>query len=664
MSLDMLGDANAMAVLAVALAAALLICGAISIHRINRLRVRLHLYLHTFETASVGITHVTLDGRWIRVNEKMAELTGYTREELTTMTLSDLTHEDDLPENTALNEKLVAGEVDSYSMEKRYRRKDGRIIWVRIKPTLARHPDGRPHYYITVVEDIDELKRSEIAHQESEARFRAFWDNSPFNQSVKDTLGNLQEVNRTYRETFGIPDTAVSGRSLSETHTAAWAPQIDEFDREVLRSETTRTADISVPGKDDEEIIIRVTKFPIYDTTKQVVGLGGVSYDITNQVEAAQKIREREERFRATFDQAAVGIAHVALDGDWLRINERFCEILGYTEAELRQRSFHDITHPDDLPGALIARAALIADETDSVRRQKRYIRKDGTSVWVTVTGSKTDQSGSQAPYLILVIEDITEQKNAELALAARVERQTAIMGVGQQALTEPNLKALLDDTAETIARVLGVDFCLISQRQRNGSAFSIVSANEVGQKYIGWPVEPRIRHLKTLFEAPAFMPIAFTRGDPGSPDITSPIMEDIGTISAASVVIAGDDHAPRGILVVHNQTRRDFDEDEIAFLQTVANFLSATISRELIASDLAEREDMLNTVLENAADGIILSDADGDIVMANHAAEEIFGFDGDAILGKNLRERGSPRSRTNHRDPRHDDLPGPITLG
>ena len=63
MSLDMLGDANAMAVLAVALAAALLICGAFSIHRINRLRVRLHLYLHTFETASVGITHVTLDGR-------------------------------------------------------------------------------------------------------------------------------------------------------------------------------------------------------------------------------------------------------------------------------------------------------------------------------------------------------------------------------------------------------------------------------------------------------------------------------------------------------------------------------------------------------------------------------------------------------------------------
>ena len=87
MSLEMLGDANAMTVLAVALAAALLICGAISTHRINRLRVRLRPYLHTFETASVGITHVTLDGRWIRVNEKMAELTGYTREELTTLAM-------------------------------------------------------------------------------------------------------------------------------------------------------------------------------------------------------------------------------------------------------------------------------------------------------------------------------------------------------------------------------------------------------------------------------------------------------------------------------------------------------------------------------------------------------------------------------------------------
>ncbi len=173
------------------------------------------------------------------------------------------------------------------------------------------------------------------------------------------------------------------------------------------------------------------------------------------------------------------------------------------------------------------------------------------------------------------------------------------------------------------------------------------MSANDAGRQYVGWPVEPRIQHLKPLFDAPALEPVvfhrgendSFRRGEPGEPDISSPILEDIGTISAASVVIAGADNKPRGILVVHNQSRREFTPDEITFLQTVANILSAAISREHIASDLAEREEMLDTVLENAADGIIVADASGDIVMANRASEDIFGFDHDSMLHLNLRD-------------------------
>jgi len=642
MSLDIFGslnDTGAATFVAMALLIVLVIGGGLALRVIKRLRDRLRPYLHTFETASVGLTHVSLDGRWIRANQKMAEITGYPIDELMQMSFEEISLDEEAAKNREMNAKLVAGEIDSYSMDKRYRRKDGQLIWVKTTPALARRPDGTPHYFITVIEDIDEFKRSQLALQESEARFRAFWDNSPFNQSVKDKLGNLQQINQTYRRTFGIPDTAITGQSLSETHEAAWAPQVDEFDREVLRTQTTRTADITVPGKDGEDIIIRVTKFPVYDSNNDVVGVGGVSYDITSQVHAAQEIREREERFRATFDQAAVGIAHLSYDGNWLRINARYCEIVGYTETELRQLSFRDITHRDDLADDLDARAALIAGTRENYRREKRYIRKDGTSIWVAVTASKTDQSGSQDPYLIVVIEDITDRKNTELALAAQIEQQSAIMDIGQQALSEPNLETFVNNTANVIASVLDVDFCLISQRGPSNQDFSIVGANDRGRKYVGWPVKPRIRNLKTVFEAPGLVPVIFHRGDPDGPDVTSPIMEDIGTISAASVVIAGQDNSPSGILIVHNQTRRDFTDDEVTFLQTVANILSATVTRELIASELAEREEMLDTVLENAADGIIVADSQGDIVMANRASEDIFGFDHETLLRMNLRD-------------------------
>ncbi|MEP4379270.1 MAG: PAS domain S-box protein [Alphaproteobacteria bacterium] len=642
MSLDLFGFLNnggTANLVMLILAGLILVGGAVAMHLFIRLKRQLGPYLHTFETASVGMTHSTLDGRWIRVNTKMQEITGYSNEELMVRSIRDLTLNDDMDRNEELNKQLVAGEIDSYELQKRYSRKDGQIVWVKVTATLARTADGHPDYYIAIVEDIDELKRADVAREESEARARAFWDNSPFNQTLKDPNGNLLDVNATYRQTYGIPVTDVVGQTLSEVHDAAWAPQIDDFDREVLRTQTTQTADITVPGKNGEEIIIRITKFPVYDSSNEVAGVGGISYDITNQVRAAQEIREREERFRATFEQAAVGIAHLSFDGHWLRINARYCEILGYTEAELRQLSFRDITHREDLADDLEARAALIAGNDESYTREKRYIRKDGTPVWVAVTASKTDQSGSQEPYLIVVIEDISDRKDAELALAARIKQQMAIMDIGQHALVEPDFKTLLNDTANTISTILDVDFCLISQRAHKGREFSIVGANDAGRKYIGWPVEPRIRHLKTVFDAPALMPVVFHRGDPDGPDVTSPIMEDIGTVSAASVVIAGEDDTPRGILIIHNRTHRDFTDDDVTFLQTVANILSATISRELIAKELAEREKMLDTVLENAADGIIVADSQGDIILANRASEDIFDFDHEAMLRMNLRD-------------------------
>jgi PAS domain S-box-containing protein len=280
-----------------------------------RLKKRLTPFRITFESASVGITHTGLDGRWLRVNDRMLSITGYTRDELMQMSYRDITLEADRGEDLRLNRQIVSGEIDSFQMEKRFRRKDGRIIWAKVTATLARKDDGTPDYYIAIVEDIDELKRSELTRMENEARFRAFWDNSPFNQSVKDAHGRLVEVNRTYRETFGISDRDVAGFSDTEVHGSDWAPTIDAFDREVLQSRTTRTSDIQLPGKGGAELTIRVTKFPIYDADGHAVGVGGISYDITNQIRNARELREREERFRATFEQSAVGIAHLSFDG-------------------------------------------------------------------------------------------------------------------------------------------------------------------------------------------------------------------------------------------------------------------------------------------------------------------------------------------------------------
>jgi PAS domain S-box-containing protein len=128
-------------------------------------------------------------------------------------------------------------------------------------------------------------------------------------------------------------------------------------------------------------------------------------------------LQRSEERFRATFEQAAVGMAHVGLSGQWLRVNRRLCEIVGYSRQELQDLTFQDITHPDDLAIDLGQAERLAAGRIESYSMEKRYIRRDGSVVWVNLTGSCVRDGEGRPEYHIAVVEDIDSRKRAEESL-------------------------------------------------------------------------------------------------------------------------------------------------------------------------------------------------------------------------------------------------------
>ena len=124
----------------------------------------------TFEQAAVGIAHVGLDGRWLRVNDRLCAIVGYSREELLRITFQDVTHPDDLEADLEFVRQVLSGELKTYSMEKRYVRRDGSIVWINLTVSLVRGAEGEPRHFISVVEDITERKRAEEALRSSEAR--------------------------------------------------------------------------------------------------------------------------------------------------------------------------------------------------------------------------------------------------------------------------------------------------------------------------------------------------------------------------------------------------------------------------------------------------------------------------------------------------------------
>ena len=133
--------------------------------------------------------------------------------------------------------------------------------------------------------------------------------------------------------------------------------------------------------------------------------------------------RTSEARFRATFDNAAVGIAHIDPDGRWLRVNGALCRILGYPVDELLTKSFQDVTYPDDL-AADLAQVQLVREgKIDSYDAEKRYLRNDGTIIWARKTVGCVRKDDESIDYLVCVIEDISARKQAENELRENEDR-------------------------------------------------------------------------------------------------------------------------------------------------------------------------------------------------------------------------------------------------
>jgi diguanylate cyclase (GGDEF)-like protein/PAS domain S-box-containing protein len=150
---------------------------------------------------------------------------------------------------------------------------------------------------------------------------------------------------------------------------------------------------------------------------KAVRVIGSQIGQFLSRKHAEQALGEEEARFRQTFELSASGMAHVALDGTYLRVNRRLCQIVGYSEDELIRRTAKDVSHPEDRDVMDEPLDRLRRGEVPSVRREKRYVRKDGSVVWVELSVAVVRSAEGEPQYEISVYDDITERKQAEEAL-------------------------------------------------------------------------------------------------------------------------------------------------------------------------------------------------------------------------------------------------------
>lgn len=275
----------------------------------DSLRASEERFRATFNSAAVGIAHVDINGKWQQVNQKLCDIVGYTQQELLERTFQDITYPEDLDADLEYVRQMLAGEIQTYSMEKRYICKDSSPVWINLTGSLVREPMGEPKYFIAVVQDISDRKRAELALYEGERRLAQFLEAVPVGVFVVDTNGKPYYANQAAQQILGkgIVTEATSTR-LTEIYQAYLAgtgqlyPTGQQPIIRALKGESVTIDNIEI-HQADKIVPLEVSATPVFAQSGRVV------YAITAFTDITQRKRAEAERIAFTQELALKNIA-------------------------------------------------------------------------------------------------------------------------------------------------------------------------------------------------------------------------------------------------------------------------------------------------------------------------------------------------------------------
>ncbi|MCA9837543.1 MAG: PAS domain S-box protein [Trueperaceae bacterium] len=254
---------------------------------------------------------------------------------------------------------------------------------------------------------------------ELEGQFERLLEAAPDAMVIVDASGMIIQVNAQTEKVFGYKRQELLGKSVE-----LLIPQRYQEDHLQHRSEYLKSprAQLMAEGRElygrhrnGHEFCVEISLSPL--ETKQGTLVLSAIRDISERKKAEQQLRESQQLVQSAFHHAPIGKALIGRDGGWLEVNEAICKIVGYSKEELLNLTFQDITHPDDLDSDLSYVQELLERKRDSYRMEKRYFRKDGEIVWVQLSVAVVLGENGQVDYFISQIQDITEQKRAQLQL-------------------------------------------------------------------------------------------------------------------------------------------------------------------------------------------------------------------------------------------------------
>ncbi len=365
----------------------------------------------TFEQAAVGIAHVALDGRWLRFNQKLCDITGYTREELSKLTFLDITYPNDIETDLKNMERLRSGEIRTYSTEKRYVKKDGSLTWISLTSSLL-YKNGKPEYFIGVIEDITERKLNE----EKKSFLAAIVESSDDAIISKTLEGIITSWNNAAETMFGYSADEIIGKSKSILIPSDRADELDFILNHAKKGEGIEHYETVRRRKDGTIIEVSISASPIRDESGNIIGASNILRDITDLKRAEEKLRETRDYLESLINYANAPIIVWDTMFSITRFNHAFERFSGYTEAEVVGKDLSILFPIDNREESLdMIKRTLLGEYWESV--EIPILHKDG-GIRIALWNSANIHGENGA--LVATIaqgQDITERTNAMEAL-------------------------------------------------------------------------------------------------------------------------------------------------------------------------------------------------------------------------------------------------------
>ncbi|MBL8211534.1 MAG: PAS domain S-box protein [Bryobacterales bacterium] len=373
-----------------------------------------------FELAAVGLATCDNNGCFLSINERMAEITGYSQAELLGKSYLDVTHPDDRPANRKAVRDLFAGMVSPLEVEKRYVRKDCSIVWVRTTVSVVRDTAGNPIHSIAIVEDITARRQAEEQARESEARYRFLAEAIPQFVWMADDQGNLTYANQHWH--------AYTGLTWEQTLERGWTSPVHPEDQPRVTAAAIRSAQLGVPFDTEYRLLrhdgqyrwhlARAHRFPLADGRQRWLG---TAIDIEERKLSESALHTERERLQLALDAARMGTwewdirtGHVTWSHE-LQLASGLSDFTGTYNAGMAT------VHPDDYQ---LVQQAVDRSLNENAPYDVEYRTQpiDGSIRWIQGKGRVIPDASGAPAKLMGIAMDITSRKLAE-AEAARTAR-------------------------------------------------------------------------------------------------------------------------------------------------------------------------------------------------------------------------------------------------